>query len=375
VIEHDVLVGIKQEVFVRKVHPIVLLAALTSSLVLAASLALPASAASGAAPSGRVIARGKVTGVSGHAMPGATVRLYAWPSDRVLQRLKPGQAIPMTLLATAKATSSGTYQLRASAKALLKAAVYNGYANLEIDSGTASWSLPYRASTASPADSPAATANVPTVNLSSRIPSRFPPPCSWVYVKQLKPAWTQVGQGYVLTSGISQQFTYDSGQSSSLGVGLSESGDAGSFHADGTRSESSGQSQNFRKHFKGYDWYESEFRVAKDALDCEGQGTVEHRVRSNGYFGGARDAHPKKRPKYQQCAREAGGTTVKTHKEKAVTWSFGFHVDAVDFDGSAQTGYDTSAQIVYKFGRRGGYECGTNNAVPAKAPQLIIRGP
>jgi hypothetical protein len=115
--------------------------------------------------------------------------------------------------------------------------------------------------------------------------------------------------------------------------------------------------------------------VAKDALDCEGQGTVSHRVRSNGYFGGARDVNPKKRPKYRLCAPEPGGQTVTTHKEKAVTWSFGFHVDAVDFDGSAQTGCDSSAQLVYKFGKRGGFECGSNNEAPAEAPQLLVRGP
>lgn len=102
---------------------------------------------------------------------------------------------------------------------------------------------------------------------------------------------------------------------------------------------------------------------------------MEHRVRSNGYYGGARDSNPGKRPRYQECGPEPGGQKVTTHREKAVNWSFGFHIDAVDFDGSAQTGYDSSAQLVYKFGNKGGYECGTNHEAPASAPQLIARGP
>jgi len=98
-------------------------------------------------------------------------------------------------------------------------------------------------------------------------------------------------------------------------------------------------------------------------------------VRSDGYFGGAKDSNPGKRPRYQECAQEPGGQKVTTHNETAVTWSLGFHIDVVDFDGSAQTGYDSSAQLVYKFGNQGGYECGTNNEAPASAPQLLVRGP
>jgi hypothetical protein len=348
---------------VRRPYLAVLLAAM-GSLPLAAGLALPSSAATNSGSgSGQLVATGTVRATGGQGMPGATVSLYAWPSDGVLQSLKPGQEIPMTLLATAKSDSSGGYQLRASAGALLNAAVYNGYANLEIDSGAASWSFPYRATTASPANSPAASADVPTVNL---IP-RYPPPCHWVYDGQLKPSWARIGQGYVIASGISQRFTYNSGQNSSLGVGLSESGDAGSFHVGGTREESSSQSQNFRTHYKGDDWYHS--------LECSGEGTVQYRVRSDGYFGGAKDSNPGKRPRYQECAQEPGGQKVTTHNETAVTWSLGFHIDVVDFDGSAQTGYDSSAQLVYKFGNQGGYECGTNNEAPASAPQLLVRGP
>lgn len=189
------------------------------SLVLTISLVLPASASTGAASSGQLIATGTLKGPGGQVMSDAAVSLYAWPSDHVLQGLKHGQRIPMTLLASTRTASNGSYQLRASAKALLKAAVYNGYANLEIDSGTASWNLPYRAATASAVNSPATAAGAQTVNLVSRRTR----PCNWLYEGQLKASWARVGQGYVLASGISQRFTYNNGQNSSLGVGVSES--------------------------------------------------------------------------------------------------------------------------------------------------------
>jgi hypothetical protein len=299
----------------------------------------------------------------------------------VLQSLKHGQLVPRTLVATAKASSTGAYQMRASAAALSAVAVSNGYANLEIDSGTATWFFPYRTAKASPADSPSDDrAGVPTVDLVSRsrplTGATRPAYCDWGYMKQLKPAWAIVGQGYVLSRPISQKFAYNSGQNSSLGVGLSPSGTAGSFHADGKLTESSGQTQNFRKHYKGYDWYQTKFRVAKYGWYCGGSGfSAPYQVRSDGYYGAAKDVAPRSRPKYQECGQEPGGQVVTTHRERAVEWSAGFDIAQVGFGASAQTGYDSSAQLSYKYGSRGGYECGTNNEAPAQAPQLVARGP
>ena len=84
----------------HKTRLAVSLTALGSSLVLAASLALPVSAATATGPSsGRLIATGTVANTRGGAAPGAVVRLYAWPSTRccstfVRARSCPGRCSP-----------------------------------------------------------------------------------------------------------------------------------------------------------------------------------------------------------------------------------------------------------------------------------------
>lgn len=85
------------------------LAALSFAAALAISLAVGPAQASSAAPQmspgtvatgGMAVAGGTMLNASGVAMPGVAVNLYAWPSDAVLQALKPGALVPTTLLAT-----------------------------------------------------------------------------------------------------------------------------------------------------------------------------------------------------------------------------------------------------------------------------------
>jgi len=102
-----------QHVSVRSIK--VLLAALLIAPLLAFS-APPQTTSFGVA-----VAGGAAISTSGAAMSGQTVDLYAWPSDAVLQALKPGQLVPTTLLATATTNSAGRYLLRVPA-AKLKAA-------------------------------------------------------------------------------------------------------------------------------------------------------------------------------------------------------------------------------------------------------------
>lgn len=331
---------------------------LTSTAILA-SLVLPAAAVAG--PSTVLVAQG-------HSSPGAVVQLYAWPSDHVLQELRHGQAVPRTLIATATASSQGAYSLRTTPAALSSVA-FSGYANLEADSGTASWFFPYRTA-ANVLDSPADSASsVPIVNLAGR-----PAFCTgWVFIKQIGPDWAVVGQGYVTRSRIRQNFAYSAGQNSSLGIGLSQSGRAGTFTLDGTREQSADQTQGFPGRGKGNDWYRTKFRVAKYGTDCTGVGFVSYLVRSNGYAGGDSILHPRKPPTARRCEQELRGSTVSTHREKAVTWSAGFTIPTVNFNTSAETGYDSSAQLTYHWSRFG-YECGSNNEQPGEAPQIVAKG-
>jgi hypothetical protein len=58
------------------------------------------------------VATGIITSPGGAAMPGVTVDLYTWPPDAVLSAMRPGQAVPRALLATATTSSAGSYALQ-----------------------------------------------------------------------------------------------------------------------------------------------------------------------------------------------------------------------------------------------------------------------
>jgi nucleoside recognition membrane protein YjiH len=72
----------------------------------------------------------------------------------------------------------------------------------------------------------------------------------------------------------------------------------------------------------------------------------------------------------------------ETSNEMAVQWSSGFNIGASNgikdaslsatFSSSAQTGYDSNAQIIYTF-EHAGYACGTNHD-PPKAAIVVMRG-
>jgi hypothetical protein len=337
-------------------------------LVLSVSSVSTASAA--VRGSALVIATGTVTNASGHAASGAVVRLYAWPSDRVLQHLRPGQTVPRKLVATTKVGSAGTYALRVPPAKLRSADVSSGYANLEADSGTASWSFTWKTA----GDSPVVRVH----------PLHFSPAtCSgWVYQRQIKRAWATVGQSYILHNAthVKQKFVYGKGQSSSLGLGISPSGKVGTFTAGGTESESTNTKQGFPTFGPSNVLYRTLFRMARYYVFCARGGRIAPQrkitkwmVRSNGWFGGDAEQHPKHAPHTPSwaCAPEQKGGDWHTDREKAKAWSFGLNVAAVNFNGQAQTGYSSSAEIDFSF-RANRRLCGTTSA-PSSAKQLVVK--
>ena len=82
-----------------------------SAAAILPALALLTAAPSDAAPSGVTVAAGAITSPSGAALSGVKVSLNAWPTDAVLSAMKPGQAVPRSLLATATTSSAGSYTL------------------------------------------------------------------------------------------------------------------------------------------------------------------------------------------------------------------------------------------------------------------------
>lgn len=340
------------------------------------------------------VATGAITRSSGQAMTGVTVRLYAWPSDRVLQSLKPGQNVPTKLLATTTTSSTGSYSLSLPDPALKAAAIEQGWANLEIDSVSGmSWSFPFQTD-------PGFTEHV---NLIKKNPGICTTATSspWQYLRQLHKSWGIVGQGYIArgrhTKGDTVGFTYSHGQSSTLGIGVSAQGYAVSYSRGGTDKEWSSRTQGFTTEHRN-SLFRTEFRIAIYRQLCveDGDGHRHQKgkcprkdsyggnvvyciwkVRSNGWAGGATALHPKTLPHTPgyDCVKEEKGAPFGVNTGTAVTWSQGLAIrpaTGIGFNGQAQTGYDTSGYMKFKFGATG-YLCGTNGD-PGSASQMVARG-
>jgi hypothetical protein len=401
----------------KKLVALSLLAALTG-----AGLSVVPAASAHSATSGMAVVAGTVTSASGGAMPGATVELYAWPSDAVLKVMKPGQPVPTTLLATATTSNAGKYVLRVPTAKLKAAAVSSGYANLEIFSAVGGfWFFPYQSGSL-----PARPSGPVTVNLSGakeldcgKDPQGQPYSFTGMWFEYSRaPAWAVVGQGYIgplKTAGDSVSFEYDESgsdtQSSSLGVGLSGYGFDAGYSGAGTQSLTSASSEGYPSEH-GNAWFRTAFSTAQFRGLCygpEGDNLIPHEkqhgrcprkftdgsfvayvhkcfwlVASTGWFGGATIVHPRQTPSTpaRWCAQQMAGTKFDTTNGVAIQWSSGWELGAalgvkganlkVSFNGTAQTGYDADAVMHFQF-HHSGWICGTNK-VPVKAALLVMRG-
>lgn len=338
-------------------------------------------AATSSLPAGIIIAQGSVT-IRGNSAVGIKVAVYAWPPAAVLSRAQGGAKVPWRLVGSATTAIDGSYQVRISdAAALRSLADRNGYVNLEIDAGTASWSFSRRIIVVD-GMTVLATANADmgvtrimspeVVNLQTSAPGT---PCYTVptLIRNLGKNWAIVGQSYSTLRRVTQSFSYTRGQESSLGVGVSYSGKAGSFYADGTWSQSSSATQAFPSYHKSNDWYRTEFKIGKFLRWCPALHIAKNvSVRVIGWAGGDNVRHPRQPPRVPQknCVPEIKNSKWYSNNTAAVAWSKGLTIPAVSFDASAQTGYDRSAQVEFVFHQSGSL-CGTHD-VPGGDPRQIV---
>ncbi|HVB41748.1 MAG TPA: hypothetical protein VNF47_03440 [Streptosporangiaceae bacterium] len=390
-------------------------------VLLAAALVVPLLAFSslpGSGSSGAAVAAGTVTGPGGAAMPGVAVDLYAWPSDAVLKAMKPGRLVPVRLLAATTTNSVGKYMLRVPAAKLKAAATEAGYANLEIFSPFGGmWFFSYQTGSL-----PARPAAAVTVNLGGR----SKPPCDimsggqpyhfsgFMLLRQMKPAWAVVGQGYILrqrkTAGDWVNFEYNQGtahtQASELGLGVSAYGFEAGYKNAGSHVSTANRTEGFAK-ARGNAWFRTLFSTGLFRGVCFGRTGIPvprvrqhgqcprkyleayvHKclwlVKSTGWFGGTSTVQPRRIPRTsaRYCAPHEANSHYDGDLGTAVQWSGGFDLGVAlnikgvnlkaGFNGSAQTGYDVNARMYFNFGHKG-YLCGTNRS-EASAAILVQRG-
>jgi hypothetical protein len=237
----------------------------------------------------------------------AGYKLAAWPSQAALKNLKVGGSFSLTPVPDSS--------LSTVARALTRNENSAGLVNLEA---------------------------VPAIGCS---PVEFD--------KDLGPTLVDLEQSYSTYKYVVQSFTYGKNQSSSLEIGISDSGSAGTFSADGTTSVSTTSKQNFpNQRGVSRNYWRSQFEKGLYDQEC-GDGQWFYYAKIYVWNGGDYFVHPKGTPSTTHCVQELGGGSWNEYKTNATSFKKGFDFSDLDFTGSSQTGYSTTAEITFAFSRTG----------------------
>jgi hypothetical protein len=289
-----------------------------------------------------------------------------------MSALKIGQKVPWVLVGTGKADASGRYSISLPVAKLAPEESY-GVVNLQADAPSAIAFFPV-AVTRNSGDAYLPSTHV--ANLDATPGSPELPACGydgWNYIRYLGKHVGTVGETYVLTSHATQQFSYSAGQSSSIEMGESGSGAVGSFHDIGTRSASSGMTEGWPRYGANKSvWYQTNFKFGE--YTCRILGYTFYLDAVNGWAGGTINKKPTSIPSTpsKYCNPQLPGTTAKIYKSHAVTWSGGLGIGAaLGFQASVQTGYDTSAMLIYHFTAHR-HLCGWKDDPGATPVQVVV---
>jgi hypothetical protein len=290
----------------------------------------------------------------------------ALPSSAVLAHLQPGETVPTTPVAN-------TAALQSAAPTLTTA---NGGepVNLELIPAT-----PASTATASPA--PTASGSAQAAPASAESPDASCGSCcaGTIFLEDLGYSWGNVGESFSEIPGATQAFQYSQThtQGTTFGVGISATGDAGSFDLSGTISFTT-------DHTATVGW-PRETGVSYNAWATTYDIGLYHTIAtsgncSSGYYWagpyawstGEEVTHPTSPPALNanNCRPYQNGGTFQGNASTASTIAHGYDVKGgtvanLGFTESAQTGYSVNAQVGFSFSQNG-YLCG-NNAPPPDA--------
>lgn len=188
--------------------------------------------------------------------------------------------------------------------------------------------------------------------------------------------WVNVGEIHIAASGKDMRFTYSGSASSTLGVGISNTGAFGSFSASGTVDRS-------RSNATTFPWYTSSTSRFLDTLYSYGRYCVElvgggyryHRYEARAIrHEGGTDHRSTSQPTASYCVSyNVPGSGGEKSTSNAITWSNGAKLGGViGIDLSSRTGYRTDAKIEYVF-RTAGRLCGTHDLPNGTPRRLVMR--
>jgi hypothetical protein len=184
------------------------------------------------------------------------------------------------------------------------------------------------------------------------------------------PVWHLVAELYTGPHA-TVDFSYTVGAQSTLGVGLSVSGSAGSFSQSGKVSVASTGSVNFAEVPQNQRRIEeTQWRYGKWDISCPM--APRFQARPHSWIGGSTYYNAAVTPAAPYCTPYLVGDRPSIDQHRAVEWSNGVKIAAfIGVDLSSTTGFTTSAAQKWTF-RANGRLCGTNG-YPFEARTIVAK--
>lgn len=282
--------------------------------------------------------------------------LMAWPPQQVLQTLKVGDTVPAALLTTNKAATTSAAATSASAvnpapapTLAMTAASLTAFAN------------------------PAGDVNLELIpdSVPGAVPDSCIPSLPQFRADEGSHA-TNVMQSYSTINGTLQKFNYGVGQSTTVGVGVSGSGNNGTYTGSGTAGISdTGHTQQFwpNQSNRSFNHWQTFFEWGKYYVYNSCPQLDHYEIFPNAWNAGDAFVHPSGAPGATHCTPELKGGGLTQSSTTATTFGVGFTV--LGFSGSAQTGYSTNASIGMFFPNTAGQLCGVNGT-PPNNPGILV---
>jgi len=333
---------------------------------------------------GRSVLNGELRPEHGSA-EGEMVLLYVWPSAEQLAKLKIGETVKSVPIGFAHVDRDGSFKIKVSDPTLAEPyESTTGDVTVQVLSvvGEEVFS---ETTTLSPAQLESQSTVAPELVLDASVDAvvdaaadtTVEKSCETTKVADLGDFWTYVGFGYVTDATVANMtFSYRKGASSTLGVGLSASGSAGSFTLSGTSTVATGYNAAFAT-TAGYKGWQAEVNYGKYKRRCVGIGDVvtTYLALPQSMTGGHRVVSLVSAPAATYCAAQPKGLTFTIDSTKATTVGAGVQSKAaLGVSLTAQTGYTTTASIAFKF-LKAGRLCGTSGKPGAGAPGTLLAKP
>ena len=325
-----------------------------------------------------VLVAGTVEGADGAPAAGVPVAIRVWPDSETLGKLPIGASVPTQIVGTAVTDGSGGYELRVDpSKSVSKLADRNGIVSFDVVAGSGEASTSFAttrtAGELSTTTAAARTAkpSVSTVDLTLPASAAAAKGEAAAVACQLKklatygPKWTVVGETYT-HPGSTAAFTYTSGSSSTLGIGVSSGG--GAFTAGGTTSVSSTATLGFpTTPVNSARQWRTQFRYDKFTDLC---GHIS--ARPTAFLGGTGIVYAVTIAA-TKCVAQVPNTSFTKSTTTASTLSGGVDTSSdIGIDLSARTGFTTTAKVTYTFAQ-GGQMCGTTGFPGASPGRLAAK--